>query len=74
MVSLSHNSNGADTMNRLINMLLRRAVNMAVREGINAGARTFAGPKDGQAPTTEQKAAMRRARQSTKMMRRITRF
>lgn len=61
-------------MNRLISMVMKRVLNMAVQKGMNASAQTLAGPDEGRKPTKEQKAAMKRARQSAKMMGRMTRF
>ena len=57
-------------MNRLINMVLRQLIN----KGINAGIDMASGPKDGRKPTEEEKAAMKRTRQSVRVMRRLTRF
>ncbi|MGD9293504.1 MAG: hypothetical protein PVI41_01365 [Roseobacter sp.] len=57
-------------MNRLINMIVRQLIN----KGINAGIDMASGPEDGRKPTEEQKAAMKRTKQSVRMMRRLTRF
>lgn len=57
-------------MNRLINMVVRQLIN----KGINAGIDMASGPRDGRKPTDEEKAAMKRTRQSVRMMRRLTRF
>jgi hypothetical protein len=61
-------------MNRALNTLLRRIVGMAVLRGVQAGITRDAGPKDGQRPTKSQEDTMKQARQSVKMLRRLSRF
>lgn len=61
-------------MDRLLRMVMRRAMNMAINKGIDMGARRMTGARDGQVPTQDQKSAMKNARQSAKLMRRMTRI
>ncbi|MGA9433529.1 MAG: hypothetical protein WBV62_04775 [Roseobacter sp.] len=51
-------------------MIIRRFLNKAVMQGMNR----MSGPQAGQKQSKEQKAAMQRARQSMKVMRRVSRF
>jgi len=57
-------------MNRLMTMIIGRFLNKAVMQGMNR----MSGPQAGQKQSKEQKEAMQRARQSMKVMRRVSRF
>ena len=61
-------------MNRLMTMILRRFLNKAVIPGMTSGMDRMSGPQKRQHGSKQQKEAMTRARQSMKVMRRVSRF
>lgn len=61
-------------MNRMITMIMRRFLNKAVMTGMNRGIERMSDQPSGQKQSKEQKEAMKRAGQSMKVMRRISRL
>jgi len=62
-------------MNRMITMIMRRFLTKAVMTGMNRGIESMSsGQPSGQQQSKGQKETVKRARQSMRAMRRVSRF